>query len=274
MLKKLVSGMLLAMGVVSVQAHADDAESQALQRALLNMQNQMQSMQLDLASANGQIEELNYELQRVKAENAELKKQIAEQSKLEQQDKSDVKSEADNKASETPKQLDKAPVSNLKAADKKVTDEYNAAYELVKQNKLSESEVAFKNFLDKNAENSLSPNAWYWLGQVQYKQEHFKDARVSFLNAAGYKNSAKRPDALYKLGLIYKALGDNDKAKRFFEVVVKSYPNDTSAILAKKQLQFGYEFTPLQKGGILTDCVKKIFLKIQKLRHSLKQAMP
>ena len=264
MLKKLVSGMLLAMGVVSVQAHADDAESQALQRALLNMQNQMQSMQLDLASANGQIEELN----------AELKKQIAEQSKLEQQDKSDVKSEADNKASETPKQLDKAPVSNLKAADKKVTDEYNAAYELVKQNKLSESEVAFKNFLDKNAENSLSPNAWYWLGQVQYKQEHFKDARVSFLNAAGYKNSAKRPDALYKLGLIYKALGDNDKAKRFFEVVVKSYPNDTSAILAKKQLQFGYEFTPLQKGEILKDCVKKIFLKIQKLRHSLKQAMP
>ena len=240
MLKKLVSGMLLAIGVISTQVYADDAESQALQRALLNMQNQIQSMQMDLASANGQIEELNYELQKVKAENADLKKQIAEnQNKAEANNAAAANSNTGNTGNEKTAESSKkeqAPASNLKAADKKVSEEYNAAYELVKQNKLAEAEGAFKNFLDNNEENSLTPNAWYWLGQVQYKQEHYKDARVSFLNAAGYKSSAKRPDALYKLGLIYKALGDNDKAKRFFEVVVQSYPDDTSAVLAKKQL--------------------------------------
>ncbi|HAH70445.1 MAG TPA: hypothetical protein DCL74_01490 [Succinivibrionaceae bacterium] len=41
---------------------------------------------------------------------------------------------------------------------------------------------------------------------------------------------------MYKLGLIYKAQGDAEKAKRFFEVVVKNYPDDTSAQLAQKQL--------------------------------------
>lgn len=237
MLKKLVSGMLLAIGVISTQAYADDEESQALQRALLNMQNQIQSMQMDLASANGQIEELNYELQRVKAENADLKKQLAEnQNKAEAKNDSSANNSTGNDNTAESSKQEQTPASNLKAADKKVSEEYNAAYELVKQNKLAEAEGAFKNFLDNNAENSLTPNAWYWLGQVQYKQEHYKDARVSFLNAAGYKSSAKRPDALYKLGLIYKALGDNDKAKKFFEVVVQSYPNDTSAVLAKKQL--------------------------------------
>ena len=173
MLKKLVSGMLLAIGVISTQAYADDAESQALQRALLNMQNQIQSMQMDLATANGQIEELNYELQKVKAENADLKKQLAEsQNKAEvKNDASSNNSTGNNQAVESSKQ-EQAPASNLKAADKKTSEEYNAAYELVKQNKLAEAEGAFKNFLDNNAENSLTPNAWYWLGQVQYKQEH------------------------------------------------------------------------------------------------------
>ena len=226
MTKKLVLATLLAMSLASSQVYAD-SETEVLQRSLLNMQNQVQSLQSDLAAANGRIEELNYELNKVNQENATLKQQLAKMSKSDESKGSDDNAQAQNQAE----------TKTLKAADKKTTDEYNACYEFVKQNKLPEAEQAFKSFLENNAENSLTPNGWYWLGQVQYKQQHYQDARVSFLNAAGYKASAKRPDALYKLGMIYKALGDNDKAKRFFEVVIKTYPHDTSAVLAKKQLQ-------------------------------------
>jgi tol-pal system protein YbgF len=242
MTKKLVLATLLAMSLASSQVYAD-SETEVLQRSLLNMQNQVQSLQSDLAAANGRIEELNYELNKVNQENATLKQQLAKMSKSDETKGADDNAQAQNQAETKAEQgsantnANQAQASTLKAADKKTTDEYNACYEFVKQNKLPEAEQAFKSFLENNAENSLTPNGWYWLGQVQYKQQHYQDARVSFLNAAGYKASAKRPDALYKLGMIYKALGDNDKAKRFFEVVIKTYPHDTSAVLAKKQLQ-------------------------------------
>lgn len=113
---------------------------------------------------------------------------------------------------------------------------YQSAYNLLVKNKLLESATGFSNYVTKYPNNSLTPNAWYWLGQVQYKQKKYQDARVSFLNTAKFKGSTKRADALYKLGVTSKALGDKDKAKKFFEVLIKTYPTSSSTALAKKEL--------------------------------------
>lgn len=113
---------------------------------------------------------------------------------------------------------------------------YQSAYNLLVKNKLSESATGFSNYVTNYPNNSLTPNAWYWLGQVQYKQKKYQDARVSFLNTAKFKGSTKRADALYKLGVTSKALGDKDKAKKFFEVLIKTYPTSSSTALAKKEL--------------------------------------
>ena len=85
-------------------------------------------------------------------------------------------------------------------------------------------------------DNTLTPNAWYWLAQVQYKQKKLDEARVSFLNVARFTSSTKRPDALYKLGLISKMRGDKDKAQAYFNLVIRTYPADTSSNLARKEL--------------------------------------
>ena len=243
MIKKLLAGVIAALYCTS-PAFADEDSEMDMQRALLNMQNQIQSLQQDLASANGQIEELGYKLNQSLQENANLKKQLQDaQNNGKCQDNS---AKADNNNKDIGKDNSNADKNGVKDSgatasaaikvDSKTQEQYDKAFALVKANKLNEAESAFKAFLE-NKENGLTPNAWYWLGQVQYKQKHYQDARISFLNAASNKTSAKRPDALYKLGLIYNSLGEKEKARKFFEVVIKTYPNDTSAILAKKQLQ-------------------------------------
>ena len=67
---------------------------------------------------------------------------------------------------------------------------------------MSGAQTAFKQYVETYPNNTLTPNAWYWLGQVQYSQAIYDQARLSFLNVARYNQSQKRPDALYKLGMI------------------------------------------------------------------------
>lgn len=268
------SALSLAI-TASFSANADDAQIQAMQLNMLKLQNQVQDLQSKLADSEGQIESLNHDLQVLQQENSDLKAKLAgnadssnNQDNAQNTDdntKTGANTQADpnqkvNNANSIPintvtgnsgATLSKSKVqtqstatatpvagsdSSLPVADAQAVKMYQNAYNLLVKNKLSESATGFSNYVTKYPNNSLTPNAWYWLGQVQYKQKNYQDARVSFLNTAKFKGSTKRADALYKLGVTSKALGDKDKAKKFFEVLIKTYPTSSSSALAKKEL--------------------------------------
>lgn len=268
------SALALAI-TASFSANADDAQIQAMQLNMLKLQNQVQDLQSKLADSEGQIESLNHDLQVLQQENSDLKAKLAgnadsssNQDNAQNTDdnaKTTANTQADpnqkvNNANSIPintvtgnsgATLSKSKVqtqstaaatpavgsdSSLPVADAQAVKMYQNAYNLLVKNKLSESATGFSNYVTKYPNNSLTPNAWYWLGQVQYKQKNYQDARVSFLNTAKFKGSTKRADALYKLGVTSKALGDKDKAKKFFEVLIKTYPTSSSSALAKKEL--------------------------------------
>ena len=88
---------------------------------------------------------------------------------------------------------------NLKTADAQAKSAYDNAYKFVTANNLAAAEKEFSAYLQSYPDNSLTPNAWYWLGQVQYKQNKLDEARVSFLNVARFTATPKRPDSLYKI---------------------------------------------------------------------------
>lgn len=125
----------------------------------------------------------------------------------------------------------------LQPVSEEARQAYNSAYALVQQNNLKGAEQAFAQYVQNYPENALTPNAWYWLGQVQYAQSNYEQSRLSFLNVARFVDSQKRPDALYKLGMITKYLGDNSKAQRYFQLVLEYYPTDAAASLAQRELQ-------------------------------------
>lgn len=124
----------------------------------------------------------------------------------------------------------------LKAVDSSAQSAYDAAYAKVVSNDLKGAATAFNGYVTTYPDNTLTPNAWYWLGQVQYKLNDLDNARVSFLNVARFTSSTKRPDALYKLGLISKMRGEKDKAEAYFNLVIRTYPADTSSDLARREL--------------------------------------
>lgn len=265
------SALSLAIAA-SFSANADDAQIQAMQLNMLKLQNQVQDLQSKLADSEGQIESLKHDLQVLQKENSDLKAKLASNSESEnaqtadgsaQQTASNIQTGDSTKATDANSipintvsgssgaTLSKSKVqtqstsaatpaagsdSSLPVADAAAVKMYQSAYNLLVRNKLSESATGFSNYVAKYPNNSLTPNAWYWLGQVQYKQKNYQDARVSFLNTAKFKGSTKRADALYKLGVTSKALGDKDKAKKFFEVLIKTYPTSSSSALAKKEL--------------------------------------
>lgn len=234
------------------------AEDDAMQIAMLRMQNQITELQNKLAESSGQIESLEHDLKLLQDENAALKQKLAaassnvspasdsakdksdENAQTKSEEKKDTvaleKTSGSGNATITPSD-NKAKGQSVSLPSAQEKAEYEAAYKFVETQKYDDAVAAFKAYVEKYPEAALTPNAWYWMGQIQYLKKNYEEARVSFLHTAKFQNSNKRMDALYKLGFISKALGDNDKAKRFFEVLIQSYPNTTSATMAKKEIE-------------------------------------
>ncbi|WP_031492010.1 tol-pal system protein YbgF [Succinivibrio dextrinosolvens] len=246
---------LMLSAFVFINPAYADAQTDSMQRAMLNMQNQIQQLQDKLAESQGQIEELNHEKKILAAENEKLKAQISQMAANtpatpaataeNTNGNTDGTSQTVTMKTETggatatlsPAKKGTVAKANLPAVPADAQKLYQDSYALLNKGDLDAAAKGFKSYTSKYSNNALTPNAWYWLGQIQYKQNKFQDARISFLNTAKFKDSDKRADALYKLGVTSKALGDKEKAKKFFDVLIKTYPTASSSALAKKELQ-------------------------------------
>lgn len=209
--------MLMAMG--STPALADEA---ALQR-------QIYQLQQDIATLRGEMEQLRYLVSR---QNGSTSASTSAPSSSASNGGAVI---ADKPAQSVGAATADGEVS-LKGVDAKAQKAYNDAYAMVQKNDLKGAQSAFKSYVETYEDNALTPNAWYWLGQVQFSQAVYDQARLSFLNVARYNDSQKRPDALYKLGMISKFLGDNDKALRYFQLVIQTYPSNAAASLAQREV--------------------------------------
>ena len=108
---------------------------------------------------------------------------------------------------------------------------------LINQGSLKEALVLMSKFIEDYPNSSLIPNAYYWVGQINYHQKQYSQARENFLKVTKYKDSNKRAEAIYKLGQIAENLNDKTKALKFYQVVLKTYPGKTEALLAKQAIE-------------------------------------
>lgn len=233
-LSSLALGMVLCFAAASVCASEADLQKQidAQQRSMLEMQNRITELTTQVNTLRGDLEALRYEVARIPAG--------APQSPAANQDSTAGSQTAavQDPAAAAPEGPPKPNAADeaLKPVDAAAQHAYDTAYDHVLNNRLDAAIPAFDSYLQSYPDNVLTPNAWYWLGQVQYRQNKLDDARVSFLNVARFNSSTKRPDAIYKLGLISKMRGENDKAVAYFNLVINTYPADTSSDLARKEL--------------------------------------
>jgi len=116
-------------------------------------------------------------------------------------------------------------------------DNYQAAFELLKEQQYESAARAFQQFLVSFPDSQLADNAQYWLAESSYVTSKFEDALRQFqVVISKYPRSRKIPDALLKIGYSNYELGRFDAARTALGQVLADHPDTTAARLAEQRL--------------------------------------
>ena len=117
-------------------------------------------------------------------------------------------------------------------------DNYQAAFELLKQQRYEPAGLAFQQFLVSFPDSELADNAQYWLAESHYVTKQFEAALASFQVVIDkYPRSRKVADALLKIGYCNYELKRWDSARASLGRVQADFPETTAARLAGQRLQ-------------------------------------
>lgn len=116
-------------------------------------------------------------------------------------------------------------------------DNYQAAFEILKEQRYESAAMAFRQFLVSFPNSQLVDNAQYWLAESYYVTDQFNDALRQFQGVVSqFPRSRKVPDALLKIGYSNYELQRWDAARGALGRVRTDYPDTTAARLAEQRL--------------------------------------
>lgn len=116
------------------------------------------------------------------------------------------------------------------------TSDYRAALRLLRDRRFEEAGLALSKFVADNPDHALIDRALYWLAEVRYAKRDYRAAAAGFEDVlTKFPNSEKSPDALYKLGMCWRQLGNDDRARSYFRRLREQYPNSEAASLASRE---------------------------------------
>jgi len=126
-----------------------------------------------------------------------------------------------------------APVLPDKPADYGLTpqEQYDRAFDLLRQADYKSASGAFKKFFDKNKKHKLASNAKYWYGETFYVRGKYGKAAIAFAEAYQHDNKGpKAPDSLLKLSMSLGALNKKaDACKALLALKIK-FPKANKSI--------------------------------------------
>jgi len=116
-------------------------------------------------------------------------------------------------------------------------DNYQAAFELLKEQRYEPAAMAFQQFLVSFPDSQLADNAQYWLAESYYVTDQFESALQQFQSVISrFPRSRKVPDALLKIGYSNYGLQRWESARGALGRVQADYPDTTAARLAEQRL--------------------------------------
>ncbi len=117
-------------------------------------------------------------------------------------------------------------------------DNYQAAFELLKEQRYEPAAMAFQQFLVSYPDSQLADNAQYWLAESYYVTQKYDIALHEFeVVINNYPNSRKVPDALLKVGYSNYELERWNAARSALGRVQADYPDTTAARLAEQRIK-------------------------------------
>ena len=121
-------------------------------------------------------------------------------------------------------------------------DLYKGALELFEASRYAEALESFRELIISYPEGAYSADAYFWSGELYLVQQLFEDAREHYLVVVEKFNDHPRvADSLFKLGLLERALMNDQIANSYFSRVITEYPDTGAAELAKKSIEASNE---------------------------------
>jgi tol-pal system protein YbgF len=110
-------------------------------------------------------------------------------------------------------------------------DEYDLAYGYVLHKDYDLAAKAFADFIKRNPNDELSPEAHYWLGESYFQRKKYQDAADAYLVVVrNYEKSDKAPDSLLRLGQSLAAIGQKEMACASLGEVNRKYPRASASV--------------------------------------------
>lgn len=215
----------------------------------VGMVNQMQQLQEQVRQQQGRIEELQHQLQQLedknKAQYVDLDSRIG---RLEGGNAGGAAGAAPTAsaaaAATAPATSSSAAVGNPTQAQggnadpASVQAAYDVAFKALRGGDYAAASRDFRSFVQQYPNESLTPNAYYWLGESYYVTMNYPVALEAFQQLLKqFPQSEKAPDALLKVGYSQYELKKVDAAKATLTEVGAKYPGTNAANLAKERLQ-------------------------------------
>ncbi|MCX6112035.1 MAG: tol-pal system protein YbgF [Proteobacteria bacterium] len=111
--------------------------------------------------------------------------------------------------------------------------EYLEAFTLFKNKEYSKAMVAFSSFIDKYTNTFLTDHAYFWLGESYYQQGEYTLAIDEYLKVIKkFPDGSKTPEAMLKIAMSYKVLGEKKDSEAYLKGLISKYPNSRAATTA------------------------------------------
>jgi tol-pal system protein YbgF len=112
------------------------------------------------------------------------------------------------------------------------------AMDSFKAGELAQAILDFEDFVARNGSHPLAPTAQFLIGESYYSAHDYQHATVEYRKVVDMVPRGDRvPEALLKLGLSYRALKRNDRAREAWSQLVQEFPQSEPAAKARAALR-------------------------------------
>ena len=249
---KALAAVMLSVALLPT-GHAAIFEDGEARRAILEMRQRVDGMQLSQQRAAEEVRRLSEENAQLRRSLLDLQGQIdtlrTEQSTLRGQNEQLLRDAADLQrrqkdiaqgVDERLRQFEPVKVSldgQEFQADPAEKKDFEAALAVFRSGKFPEAGAAFAAFVRQYPRSGFVPSARFWLGNAQYATRDYKEAIGNFkLMLSDAPAHARAPEAALSIANCQIELKDTRAARKTLEDLVRAYPQSEAAVAAKERL--------------------------------------
>lgn len=217
-MRQRVDGLQLSQQRSAEEVRKLGEENAQLRRSLLDLQTQIETLRAEQAKLNGQNEQLLRDVGELQRRQKDIAQGVDE--RLRQFEP--IKVTVDGREFQ---------------ADPAEKRDFEAALAVFRSGKFPDASAAFATFVRQYPRSGYVPSARFWLGNAQYATREYKEAIGNFKQMlTEAPTHARAPEAALSIANCQIELKDTRTARKTLEDLLRAYPQSEAAVAAKERL--------------------------------------